>query len=121
MRSCWHEVPTKRPTFTELKATLEHLLSQETPYIELAIDPNQEYYLLPIVKSTRDSDENDEKDNDEDDEDDDDDHHHDDHDDDHDHVGDGSGDGPDNDNHSPKITGSLPNSKEPQYKNISEC
>ena len=108
MQSCWRKVPTKRPTFTELKSTLEHLMSQESPYIELAVDKNQEYYLMPSFRSIAESDENDGGDNDEDDDkgfgDDD----------------DGSGGG-DNDNHSTKVVGNLPNTKEPRYKTLFEC
>ena len=112
MRNCWHEVPTKRPTFTELKSTLEHLLSQEIPYIELTIDQHQKYYFLPTVKSTTDSDEND---NDDVDGDDGDDYDHDSDDDD-----DRGGAGVDDDIHFPKVDGSLTNTTEPRYKNFSQ-
>ena len=107
MQNCWHEVPTKRPTFTELKSKLEHLMSQDTPYIELAIDRNQEYYLKPSFKSVNDSEENDEKDNDV--------------------VDDDGGRGIDDDdddddgNHSPKVFGNLSNATELRYKTMFEC
>ena len=126
MRNCWHEVPTKRPTFTELKSTLEHLLSQETPYIELTIDQSQEYYLLPTVKSTTDLDE---KDNDDDDDDDDDDDVNDNGNDDDDEAtvdnvdndDDRGGGAVDNEKHSVKVVSNPPNTTEPRYKNVFEC
>ena len=108
MQNCWHEVPTKRPTFTELKSTLEQLMSQDTPYIEMAVDKNQEYYLMPSFKSAAESDENDAGDNDTD-----------------NGVGGGGGGGVHgggdiDDNHAIKVVGILPSTTEPRYKTMFE-
>jgi len=99
MQDCWHEVPTKRPTFTELKSTLEHLMSQESLYIEMAVDKNQEYYLMPSFRSIADSDENEDGNNDDND----------------------GGGGDNDDNHTLKIVGNLPDETEPRYKTMFEC
>ena len=104
MQNCWHETPTQRPTFKELKSTLEHLMSQEIPYIEIAIDKTQQYYCAPSFESIAEPDENDDEDNLDD--------------------GGGGGAGSDDnesyqnggidDNHSLKVAGTLPNTTEPQ-------
>eukprot|EP00794_Sanderia_malayensis_P020181 gene20181-22156_t len=38
MRACWLEIPTSRPTFTDIKERLETLISEGTPYLEFDFD-----------------------------------------------------------------------------------
>ena len=92
-------------------------MSQDTPYIEMAVDKNQEYYVMPSFKSVTESDENDDEDNDDD-----------------NGVGGGGdgdggggggggrggGGGNNDDDHSPKVVGNLPNTTEPRYKTMFE-
>ena len=56
MKECWHEVATKRPSFTELRSKFEVLISEETPYMEFDIDNSKAYYLTPSFKSAVESD-----------------------------------------------------------------
>ena len=99
MQNCWHETPTKRPTFKELKPTLECLMSQQIPHITLSIGKNQDYCYTPSMKSISESDENYDDDG----------------------IGGGCDDdgetyqnGGDNDDRSAKIVGTLPNTPELQ-------
>lgn len=48
MLECWNENPKERPTFTELRAKFDGLISveNEAPYIELSVDFRQPYYNI---------------------------------------------------------------------------
>ncbi|XP_071963433.1 uncharacterized protein [Antedon mediterranea] len=44
MLSCWHDRPDDRPTFTEIRYHLEDMLEQDTPYVDVSIDPYRECF-----------------------------------------------------------------------------
>ncbi|XP_070212642.1 platelet-derived growth factor receptor alpha-like [Littorina saxatilis] len=44
MLSCWHPRPEDRPSFTELRNTLECSLEKAQPYIDLSVNVSEDYY-----------------------------------------------------------------------------
>ena len=58
MMKCWHEIPTKRPSFTELREDLEEIMTANDKYCTLLIDENSSYYHYPSFKSFSDDSEN---------------------------------------------------------------
>ena len=59
MLKCWHEIPTKRPSFTDLREELEELMTANDKYCTLLIDKDSAYYHYPSFKSISDNSEND--------------------------------------------------------------
>lgn len=44
MLSCWHPRPEDRPSFTELRNTLERSLEKAQSYIDLSVAISEDYY-----------------------------------------------------------------------------
>lgn len=44
MLSCWHPVPTKRQTFTELVAKIDSMLENGSNYMDLHVNTNSDCY-----------------------------------------------------------------------------
>lgn len=51
MLHCWNEIPTQRPTFTELREHLEGLVEKGEMYFSFDIDENDTYYNFASFKS----------------------------------------------------------------------
>lgn len=52
MLECWAEAPKKRPTFTQLRAKFDSLLTAQqcsNPYIDLRTDEHKDYYNLDLI------------------------------------------------------------------------
>ena len=47
MKRCWHEVPLKRPTFTDLRVQLETMIEEMSvaKYLSIEVDENRDYYI----------------------------------------------------------------------------
>ena len=44
MLSCWHPRPEDRPSFTELRNTLERSMEKAQSYIDLSVAISEDYY-----------------------------------------------------------------------------
>jgi len=52
MTECWQENPEKRPTFTQLRESLETMMQKDNPYLDLtAVDESRAYYNVPSFNS----------------------------------------------------------------------
>lgn len=52
MTDCWKQSPERRPTFTELRESLETMMQKDNPYLDLsAVDESKEYYNEPSFHS----------------------------------------------------------------------
>ena len=51
MQACWTENPINRPTFTNLKAEIEAVISKETPYLDFKVDETKACYSVPSFNS----------------------------------------------------------------------
>ena len=52
MLACWNEVPKERPTFSDLRETIEGLMNESEGYIDFdEIDEDNIYYKVPSFKS----------------------------------------------------------------------
>ncbi|KAL8604955.1 hypothetical protein ACOMHN_028583 [Nucella lapillus] len=54
MLSCWHPRPEDRPSFTDLRLSLEHSLEKSQPYIDLGVAVSDDYYRHDSEGSTND-------------------------------------------------------------------
>ena len=52
MLDCWKEDPDERPTFTELIATLEEMMTADTPYSDFSLVDEKETYYDDAFAST---------------------------------------------------------------------
>ena len=59
MLHCWNEIPTQRPTFTELREHLEKIVEQGDRYFTFEIDESKAYYNVASFKSIPSDDEED--------------------------------------------------------------
>jgi len=54
MRKCWEEVPSNRPSFSEIVKQFEELLLQDNPYLDFNnINYDKDYYLVPSYDSAQ--------------------------------------------------------------------
>lgn len=52
MQDCWQEDPENRPNFTQLRESLETMMQQDNPYLDLtAVDESRTYYNVPSFNS----------------------------------------------------------------------
>lgn len=52
MTECWKESPESRPSFTQLRETLEAIMQKDNPYLDLqAVDESRAYYNVPSFHS----------------------------------------------------------------------
>lgn len=49
MRKCWKDQPDERPSFSEIRYTLEQLMLEENPYLELYDEIGAASYQFPRV------------------------------------------------------------------------
>ncbi|XP_032232629.2 uncharacterized protein LOC5507990 [Nematostella vectensis] len=60
MLSCWKDKPEDRPTFENLRSTLEDLMMRDNPYFDpSAVDESRDYYNVPSFNSAPEPDESD--------------------------------------------------------------
>ena len=52
MIECWKESPESRPSFTQLRDSLEAIMQKDNPYLDLrAVDESRAYYNVPSFHS----------------------------------------------------------------------
>ena len=52
MTECWKESPESRPSFTQLRDSLEAIMQKDNPYLNLsAVDESRAYYNVPSFHS----------------------------------------------------------------------
>lgn len=58
MRKCWRDKPLDRPSFSELRDTLEQMMLQENPYLELwdELEAQDSYHFPSLSDSESDDD-----------------------------------------------------------------
>lgn len=49
MNNCWQDKPEKRPSFYTLRSSLEQLMLDKSPYLELCDEMQTESYQFPCV------------------------------------------------------------------------
>ena len=49
MKACWNERASERPTFGQLRQTLEQMLQKDVPYLELSQINNESMNYYSIV------------------------------------------------------------------------
>lgn len=60
MCSCWKELPEDRPSFEDIRAKLEEMMTRDNPYFDpSAIDESRDYYNVPSFNSAPDPDDDD--------------------------------------------------------------
>ncbi|CAH1780594.1 unnamed protein product [Owenia fusiformis] len=56
MTQCWKENPKDRPTFAELKQSLEQMMNSNDDYLDFSLDEDRDYYQIVKTGSSTDSD-----------------------------------------------------------------
>lgn len=52
MTDCWKATPESRPTFTQIRESLETIMQKDNPYLDLmAVDETCAYYNVPSFNS----------------------------------------------------------------------
>lgn len=55
MTDCWKATPESRPTFTQIRESLETIMQKDNPYLDLtAVDETCAYYNVPSFNSITD-------------------------------------------------------------------
>ena len=63
MQDCWQNNPENRPTFTQIRESLETIMQKENPYLDLtAVDESHAEYNVQFSDSTAEESEDDQGD-----------------------------------------------------------
>ena len=63
MHDCWQDNPENRPTFTQIRETLENIMQRDNPYLDLtAVEESHVEYNVPCFDSMAEESDDDQRD-----------------------------------------------------------